>query len=323
MPNELNELAAEQDNPGEAQTAPDTNDLGLDPGAELDFEGVENLMGLDPFAEKPAEPEGGKTEEPEGEDNVPPEGETVPEPGTPKAGSKSTPPAEEEPAQPTVDPEKELLKQQLANMQTTIDSLQQQVTNPKKAEPKGGEKENEIKVPDYAFQIPDQLLGLIDSEDLNDRRQGFAAMAQGVAQSVHKTVMEQAVSLNQNSQADLPKMMTQIVQQYMVAQEVYKDFYRDEYAILNKPELHGLVQNVASQVFKETKAQQWSPELRATIGARVLGILGQNGGKPPATPAKTSAASQSLVTPGTRVTPSAPGDDPNSAQDIGLTVFGH
>ena len=46
-------------------------------------------------------------------------------------------------------------------------------------------------IPAYSFNIPDELVKHIQSDDPAEVRTGVAALAQGVAQTVHQTVMQQ------------------------------------------------------------------------------------------------------------------------------------
>lgn len=328
MPDEApqNELTAEQENPGPAQQAPGA-DMGFESGDELDLSGIETLMGLDPFAEPPAETsDGGTGEEP------PPKAEETPptgsEPGTETpAGEEEQTPAGEQPATQE-DPEKALLRQQVEQLTQTVTQLSQQMQQSAGQQPgqqpgQSGQQPSgeapQIEIPDYAFNIPDELVGLLDSDNPAERKQGFAAMAQGLARTVHQVVMG---AVQQTYIDPLPQQFQGMIEQQLQAKEIFSDFY-GKYSALNKPELRPLVIQTMQQVVQETGAKQWSDSLRDTIGARVMGLIGQGvTTPPPKTPAKTPAQ-PTPAGPGTR--PAAPVVDQsaNSSDDISQVVFGH
>lgn len=317
---EPNELAQDQDNPGEAQDAPSTEELGLPATpvvdeSNLDFDSVEAMLSLDPITgEKPPASDGGKEEQsaPAAQQDAQP---TSSEPGTPTEDNPGT----EEPPAAEADPEKELLKNQIAEMQAKIDALQKPA-EPAPAAP-GGENSNaEAAVPEYAFQIPDQLMTLMESEDPVERRQGYAQLIQGTAQVVHAQVLQ---AVGEQYQRGVPAIVHKIVAEQALAKQVFDDFY-GKYPTLNKPELRDFIKNTALEVGKTYNAKEWTPALRDAIAKRAFDVLGQTPGSVPATPpatppAKPAPANFDGKTRG--ATPVTEGGI-NSPDDISKVLFG-
>jgi len=288
------EEAAEGDagNSAPVQTTPSPEDLGttevVDGGTELDFDGINDVLAFDPFAEG-AETDSNSVESSESTEVAQPDGsEATPEPG--KTETEVEAETDEDPtvAQVEESPELVLLRQQLDTQKQLIEQLQQgDATTPTE-----GENADETKpsTPAYEFTIPEQMMTLVDSEDAAERRQGIGALAQGVAQTVHAQVMEQVQGMFTQV---VPQTVMSVVQQQNTAKAIFDDFYGQN-PELNREELKPLVVQVAEAAFKESKAQEWSPALRDTIATRVKSILGQGKTTTPAkVPAKAPAGPSS------------------------------
>lgn len=301
---------------GEVQTAPDAGDMGIaaepDGSAELNFEGVNDILSFDPFAEDGAETETFATKT---VDETQPDGsetEVTPEPGTTETTAaeetEETKTGETEVESEVESPELVLLRQQIDTQKALIEQMQ------KGTEATATETAAEANpVPEYAFTIPDAMMNLVDSEDPAERRQGMAAMAQGVAQTVHGQMMEQVQSMFTQV---VPQTVMNVVNQQNQAKAIFEDFYGAN-PELNQEDLKPLVVQVAEAAFKESGATEWSPALRDTIATRVKTILGQ--GKP--APVRIAAAPASPG--GARQSRASNAETPASAlaNDVGSLLF--
>lgn len=229
----------------------------------LDFNigGSAPVEGGDPQVQEP------QGEEPQGqEQTAAPEGEQQAAPT-----SQADPPAGKE--TPPTDPEKELLRQQLATMQA---QMQAQAAAPQ------APQQAQDTLPPYAFNIPPELLQLMYSEDPTERQQGLTAYAMGIARTVHSQVRDEYQQVMQSA-------IQQAIASTQQAQQVRQDFY-GKYPELDKPELYPVVQAVAQQVAAQTGANSWTPEFRDAVGERVRALIQpQAQPQPPRTPASGQA----------------------------------
>lgn len=306
-----------------AQTAPSAEEVAAAPvddgSAELDFDGISDILNApDPFeenagAEAPAKNEGADGAQPDGA-----EGEAAAAPAEGEPGKTETPASEEEPggkeAATEESPELALMRQTMESQKTLIEQLQKGTPGDKAPDDKGGEEEHSV-VPDYAFTIPDGLMNLMDSEDTAERRQGIGALAQGVAQTVHKQMLGQVQEMMSSV---VPQTVMNVVQQQTQAKAIFEDFY-GTHQDLNKEELKPIIVQVAEKVMKEAGTQEWSPKVRDVIAARVKSLL-QQGTAPVAPAAPTTPPASPGGVRQSRANNSAPGADA-LADDVGALLF--
>lgn len=176
------------------------------------------------------------------------------------------------PAQPAPegDSEKELLKQQLAQLQQQVAAAR----NLPQAPPRTQESKAKeaAPVPAYNFTIPDKLVDGLASEDPRDRQQALGALAQGLAQAIHTTIRQEYEGVLQAQMRQVPQMMQQQLTTQQQARGVFDDFY-GKYPQLNNPSLYPVVVQTAQAVMSETGAAQWNAQLRDTVAQRVMGLL--------------------------------------------------
>jgi hypothetical protein len=140
-------------------------------------------------------------------------------------------------------------------------------------------------LPNYQFQIPDQLLQMMDSDDPAQRKQALTYLGQGVAQSVHQMVRQEMAQKMGRMQQELP----QTIQQQQAAQaqqkQIFDDFY-GTYQDLNRPELRPTIVEVAKAVAGEYQQRgvpvSWGPEFKQAVANRVYQVLGRQPGQQPA-----------------------------------------
>ena len=139
-------------------------------------------------------------------------------------------------------------------------------------------------VPDYNFEVPDQLVSMLASEDAGERKQAIAALVRGTAQTVHQQMLE----VVKHVQESVPNTIQQHVQQQQVQQQVNTEFY-GKYPQLNNPNLRPVVAKVAQGLMQQQLAvgiqPSWSPQFMEQVGGEVLKLLNMQQQAPAATPA--------------------------------------
>ncbi len=294
--------------------APVGETLPVTDAPDVDFEMVSEALSFDPFeseAEAGTSPDGGQVEKP-------------PEPGTQateqqevkgtKTGSEAevkedTPPVAAQPTPGEENPELKLLRDQVEALQTAIKAGQ-----PAPAAPAAPAKEDTT--PDYQFTIPTELMSLLDSENVTERQQGIGLLSQGVARTVHQTLMGE---VNAIVQGQIPTLVQGMITQQAQAQTIFTDFY-EKYPALNKPELRSLIVSTGKEVMTETGANAWSPTLRDTIAQRVLSIVGS--GAAPVVPPVVKTPNQPYNSNNGGARPVTPTGADGEIADINDTLFG-
>lgn len=284
MPQEQQANQAEQTNGNQAaKESADASssaraDTPVDGAAELDSADIATLFDFDPFGKGADEGLPGDSEK-QADGGTPPVAESTGETAQPSAKTtqakdegeaateadktKTPDPA---PAAPVASPELEALKAQNAQLQAQLAAIQTQLAQGQ-AQGQGAEQGAADSQDGFQFDVPDSLMKLLSSEDPSEQRQGYQVLAQGVADAVYS----KATGFVNDS---VPNMIQQSQAAAEQARQVFDDFY-GKYPALNKPELRNFVLSVGQQVFQETGAQAWTPEVRDIIGARAMGLLGQ------------------------------------------------
>ena len=120
------------------------------------------------------------------------------------------------------------------------------------------------------FQVPEQLLNAINSDDPSMQAQGMQAVMIGVARAVtqqlHGHFTPQLASVDERIQTSINNTIQ--------AQSVFQDFY-GAYPVLNNPAYLPLVQATMAQMKLEPEFAnaQYGPQLRDALAARVAALL--------------------------------------------------
>lgn len=263
------------------------------PGDEpLAADDLESLFRFDAFA-------------PREEDEQEPDAVTdtaTPPPVEGKQAAEATPgeqgadeaPAEEvvapEPVVAPQDPERELLRRtvdeqrqqiqelmalQRAAMERAVPAAQQAGQAPA---PTRGQDSEQFP---YNFQVPDQLMEMIDSENPTQRRAGISALITSLARVVHGEVRKEFTGKLEEVSKSIPRTIESHVDarssSERMQQAVESDFY-GTYTELNRPELKPLIVSTAARIMSTTGAKDWSPALRDQIGTEVRAILRASSG---------------------------------------------
>lgn len=130
-----------------------------------------------------------------------------------------------------------------------------------------------VQPPAYDFNIPDELINLLGSEDPVERKTALTNLAKGVAQGVHQTLGAVVNSYVEKVSEYIPQAIEQYNIQQRAMEDVRKDFY-GKYPQLDKPELRQYIYNVAPHVMNELGLTEWNEQARDAIADRVFSTLG-------------------------------------------------
>jgi hypothetical protein len=171
--------------------------------------------------------------------------------------------------------ELKLIKEQLASLRGVLDSVSRAQAPTPQPQPQAGQAQEpeapQIPTPSYKYNIPDEWVEGLASEDVNVRKGSLAVLLQGVSQVIHRETIQHARrEIQEQFAAQVPSAVQNVIQSREFGQRVESDYY-------GKFNHHGnfrpLVSEMTKQVFAETGAQSWSPEIRDAIGARVQNYL--------------------------------------------------
>lgn len=165
------------------------------------------------------------------------------------------------------------LQAQLAGKQQQQPQQPKQQQQQQKAQPEKQSQSQQPDVPDYQFTIPDQLVDMLASEDVNERRTAIGALATGLARNIHQSIMQSVETTMAPRFEQLPQTMQQMQQVRETAKTVHQDFY-GKFKELNKQEYYPIVTEIAREVMQEMGTQQWSEKVRDEIGKRTRERLG-------------------------------------------------
>lgn len=216
---------------------------------------VDKILAFDPFAGN------GNLPDDKVEVKKTPEVEGTPSSGADGANSKPATPTKEA----TPSPEIVALQKQIETLQTKI-APEAEVETPVETDVGGA-------IPEYNFDIPDQLLAAMASEDPKDKKIGTMMLVRGVAQGIHKTIMTTM------AQDVIPRVIQGAVEatRAQIAQEKQMEMMRNDFYSnhkdLDKPELKPFISQTSLMLMKEQNATAWTPEFRDALANRVRGIL--------------------------------------------------
>lgn len=286
---------------------------------------IEAVLRFSPSFDEPAAQDAGADAGKGGD--TPPAGNTTG--ATADGGSKDA--TAGQPAQPAAQPataqpnapasdssEGQLTPEQLALLTTMKDHILVDANQPAEpaAKPDATPAKPDGKAPEgrdyrqlYTFNLPDELMAAINSEDPKERKGAMQYMISGVGAAIHKQVEQEFTKTIEALTTRMPQFIQQAVIEREQARAVFDDFY-GTYKQFNRPELYPLVTNVAKAVMKEKKLTQWGPEARDAVAARLNQLMGANAAAAPAAPAKP--ATQPAMFGGSNARPAA---SPKTVQD--------
>lgn len=153
------------------------------------------------------------------------------------------------------------------------------------------------KLPDYNYNVPDEIMTALGSENPAHAKAAVAAIATGISRQTHQVVLGTVKQMLE--QAILPAIASRI-QESIAASEVYRDFY-STHKDLADPRYRPIIENVAKQMLKPGVG--WTPELRDAIANQAKALLNLKPGAPvapvqPPPPVLTSGGSRGSVPQG-------------------------
>lgn len=216
------------------------------------------------------------------------------QPAVPQAQPGTQPVTQQPQPQPGVTPDPiAQVQQQIAGLTQVLSSQQAQTQAPQ-GEPAADPLET---VPEYNFDIPDQLVNMMASEDPAERKQAMASLVRGVSQTIHQQLTETIKGVRDS----VPQSIGQAIQMQELSRTVNTDFY-GKYPTLNTDQMRPIVKSTAEALMKQDIAMgiqpQWTPQFMERVGVAVNQLLGPqaapaavapNNGVPaaPAAPAAT------------------------------------
>jgi predicted DNA-binding protein (UPF0251 family) len=214
---------------------------------------VQALLRMEPGKEtSSSEPEAASTPV-SGEGQPPSSAEVSATPAAPAAA----------PATAQVDPEIERMKGFYKALEATMYAQPTPQPMQQPAAPQQPE------LPQYAYDVNDQLLRAITSDDLREREAALKAFAVNLSQTVHMRALEQA---RQEVAQAVPVFVQHVIATEFAKRQIASDFY-GKFPELNTPEIAPIVGQVAQQVMGEMGASTWTPKVRDAVGARVKSML--------------------------------------------------
>ncbi len=290
----------------------------------MDMQGFDDLMPA-PTVEAPAAPADAGSEVDDTTGLKAADGQT-PAVVEPQATPPQVAPAEGEapapgPAMnptPAATPEGQKTEAQLAATMAQLAEAVKGLQTPKEIpKPKAEEAPQEAAVPAYMFNVREDLVNSLRSEDPKEFAGGLQMLIASIGQAVHKTVRgEFEQTLKTRLEEFKPSVITEahVMQQRTTAQkEVEKDFY-GTYPMLAKPELRPMVLATAVRL-QQSNPQfadgRWTPEFRDAIGKAVLGLFqtAATQGQPAAQPQPSVAQKAPKMVPTTASRPVGPAKD--------------
>lgn len=206
------------------------------------------------------------------------EGKEAPVVGADDGGKAQQPVVEEQ--QPTAEAEKPATAEvekpasvdaEMIALRAQVEQLQQMLVQQGQQQQQPAKQAAEAPaLPNYAVQIPPQILKLLDSEDPTERAQGLSNLVEGTSVMVHRNMRQEMATVVQELLKVMPGLAQHQAGSMVTAQTVQQDFY-GAHPDLNNELLRPMVMQVAQKLMGDRKwaGQGWSGELRDTIAQTV------------------------------------------------------
>jgi uncharacterized membrane protein len=328
-----NESGGESANGGQDAEGAESDDFANDFDFDtfLQYDPFANPTGAGKEAESGAEGEQGASQKAVGEEKAPEAGKTGQGDQGPQAGT-----GQELGQQVKDSPEMVLLRNQVQQLTQLLNQQQQQAAAQagqagQDSQPAGQKTPEQIqqerhqsvasKLPPYQFQIPQDILQKMGSDDPGQVTAGLQEFAKGVASVTHYNVAmqfeERIAELEKQileKSVQTFKQTTQAESEQKKAQEsVFNDFYT-AFPELNKPELQLFVKMQAQQLAQQYGVQQWSKEFRDQLGTHVKKVLGMGVTQDP--PSNGGTQTKETRKPGTRFNAGSGAGRQNGSNDV-------
>jgi len=179
--------------------------------------------------------------------------------------------------------------------------------------PKEAEKKDELEIPGYDFDIPNQLIEKLTSDKVEDFKVGVQALAKGIAGAIHAQMYGHLKKTYDPRLEGLPAQAMQMFQAYQQNLAIANDFY-GTYPELNHQPLRPVIQKLGEDVAKELGKKEWDQELRDEIAKRAMAMLKMQ----PKAKESTPTPPKMLPSSGARTAPSSADQ---VVRDITETLF--
>jgi len=233
----------------------------------------------------------------------------------PETVTPAAPTAPQQPA-PTPAAEAQPAPQALAapDVLSRLDAIQAQLAQPQTQPQTPTPPDPYTTVPEYAFQIPDAVFQGLESEDPGVRRQATAVLAQGVARTVHASMMQTIKPLMVAMQENFPRL----IQSHMINAEqqrtIQADFY-GRHKDLDIPALKPVIAQIGVELAQKERVQQYTPEFGDRIALFVRQMVFKQQGAQPTVPQPPQQF-------GGGARPAQPSNPNDQSKDIADILFG-
>jgi len=178
------------------------------------------------------------------------------------------PPQQQPAQQPQTDPQLQALQAQNQMLQQQIQLMQQQMTQLQQAPPQAQQpgQQQQPQQTQFDFNVPDQYLSALRSEDNNVVRSALNGLLNGVANSV----AQQMRTEYESKLTQVQPQMDQRFQTYTKAQEVNQDMFG------TYPELkpfREFVKTAATQIAGNLGIDAWNADVRDAIAERLAPMV--------------------------------------------------
>jgi hypothetical protein len=181
------------------------------------------------------------------------------------------PPGQQPPQQPQMSPTESALQAQLQLMQQQnamlTERLRQQPTTAQPGQaPQPGQPSQTAQPPAFTFDVPDQYMAALASEDAGTRKLGLNSLLNGVAEAVMAKARQEMTAFGET----VPQMIQSQTQGLIQAQDVQRDMYG------TYPELEpfrDFVKAAAQQIGGSIGVQGWNADIRDAIAERVAPMV--------------------------------------------------
>jgi hypothetical protein len=130
----------------------------------------------------------------------------------------------------------------------------------------------------YNLHIPDQIMEALDSDDRNVRRQGLAALTNGMMNILVRDFGTALAHLKEELAKELPEKAagraTAEVQQQQMREDFYGAFPKLKEMVTAMPALEGPIWQQIHETAQKMGQKQWTPQFRDGAGAMIHLALG-------------------------------------------------
>lgn len=247
------------------------------------FEELRETLQFDPFGPPSTDDAGGDDvggQQGEG-------GETQTPAAEPPREQAAQPAAAEPPASdPSAAPEGGSENETLDSLRQLVSSFivkdagnrQEQPAAPQQ-QPQGQTQEQpRPQAPSYRFDLPDQIVDALESDDRTERKTALNAMLNGVA---NRLAVDFRAAMQETARAlinHVPQQVSQVTtaerQQQMLREDLYGNFPELKAVAERLPDADGMIWRTVSLAAQRAGVTEWNPQFRDQVGNYLIASLG-------------------------------------------------